>query len=380
MKHKTLAVAAVLALIVGLMAIPATSWDDSNVADGARAIVDQDANSNIEQNAGVFSEDWNPFADADQDANSNIQQNANVNAENNGFAEADQDANSNIEQNADVSANGGSAQATVDQEANSNIQQNANVRATGDDEAKDVKGKKERDVKERPEKEVEEEQDVAPVKKQPKQKRVCETHMHEKEHVHKKPHVHKERHVHKKPHIHEEEHIHKETHMHKKKGKKGKKYVEHVHEKPHMHEERHVHKKPHIHKERHVHEETHVHEKPHEHCRSVEKKPAKQVEEVEDELDRKGKQSYQPKKQVDQEQPRKDYRKGKMKGKYGNGKTTICHAPPGNAANAHTISVGGGAVQAHLGNHDGDTLGDCAANKGGYSKQKGKTYGHGYGR
>lgn len=40
-----------------------------------------------------------------------------------------------------------------------------------------------------------------------------------------------------------------------------------------------------------------------------------------------------------------------------NNKTTICHIPPGNPANAHTISVGNGAVNAHL-NH-GDYLGPC---------------------
>jgi len=39
------------------------------------------------------------------------------------------------------------------------------------------------------------------------------------------------------------------------------------------------------------------------------------------------------------------------------GKVTICHIPPGNPANAHTISVGASAVPAHI-NH-GDTLGSC---------------------
>ena len=38
-------------------------------------------------------------------------------------------------------------------------------------------------------------------------------------------------------------------------------------------------------------------------------------------------------------------------------KVAICHAPPGNPANSHTISVGENAVQAHL-NH-GDYLGEC---------------------
>jgi hypothetical protein len=37
---------------------------------------------------------------------------------------------------------------------------------------------------------------------------------------------------------------------------------------------------------------------------------------------------------------------------------TICHYPPGNRDNAHTITVGEPAVEAHLRNH-GDTLGPC---------------------
>lgn len=39
-------------------------------------------------------------------------------------------------------------------------------------------------------------------------------------------------------------------------------------------------------------------------------------------------------------------------------KTTICHIPPGNPANAHTICVGNAAVPAHVQNH-GDTIGEC---------------------
>lgn len=39
-------------------------------------------------------------------------------------------------------------------------------------------------------------------------------------------------------------------------------------------------------------------------------------------------------------------------------KVTICHIPPGNPGNAHTITVGEPAVNAHVGNH-GDTLGAC---------------------
>jgi hypothetical protein len=40
-------------------------------------------------------------------------------------------------------------------------------------------------------------------------------------------------------------------------------------------------------------------------------------------------------------------------------KTTICHIPPGNPANAHTLCIGNAAVPAHLHNH-GDSLGACA--------------------
>jgi hypothetical protein len=39
------------------------------------------------------------------------------------------------------------------------------------------------------------------------------------------------------------------------------------------------------------------------------------------------------------------------------GKCTICHVPPGNPDNAHTIRVGEPAVEAHLAH--GDHLGDC---------------------
>jgi len=38
-------------------------------------------------------------------------------------------------------------------------------------------------------------------------------------------------------------------------------------------------------------------------------------------------------------------------------KTTVCHIPPGNPANAHTICVGNPAVKAHLAH--GDSLGVC---------------------
>lgn len=41
------------------------------------------------------------------------------------------------------------------------------------------------------------------------------------------------------------------------------------------------------------------------------------------------------------------------------GKVTVCHMPPGNAANMHTISVSQSALSAHAGH--GDTIGACAA-------------------
>ena len=44
-------------------------------------------------------------------------------------------------------------------------------------------------------------------------------------------------------------------------------------------------------------------------------------------------------------------------------KTTVCHIPPGNPANAHTICVGNAAVPAHL--DHGDFLGTCSCGGGG---------------
>ena len=41
-------------------------------------------------------------------------------------------------------------------------------------------------------------------------------------------------------------------------------------------------------------------------------------------------------------------------------KTTVCHIPPGNPANAHTICVGNSAVPHHVKNH-GDLVGACQA-------------------
>ncbi len=40
-------------------------------------------------------------------------------------------------------------------------------------------------------------------------------------------------------------------------------------------------------------------------------------------------------------------------------KVLVCHVPPGNPANAHTICVGKSAVDAHSSNH-GDAVGACA--------------------
>jgi hypothetical protein len=44
------------------------------------------------------------------------------------------------------------------------------------------------------------------------------------------------------------------------------------------------------------------------------------------------------------------------------GKVTICHIPPGNPGNAHTITVGASAVDAHLAH--GDHLGPCTGDEG----------------
>ena len=40
-------------------------------------------------------------------------------------------------------------------------------------------------------------------------------------------------------------------------------------------------------------------------------------------------------------------------------KVTICHIPPGNPENAHTITVGESAVLTHVAKH-GDTIGPCS--------------------
>lgn len=51
---------------------------------------------------------------------------------------------------------------------------------------------------------------------------------------------------------------------------------------------------------------------------------------------------------------------GKEGGSGGTTKVCLCHVPPGNPGNAHTICVGAPAVQAHL--RHGDSLGECGAN------------------
>jgi hypothetical protein len=45
------------------------------------------------------------------------------------------------------------------------------------------------------------------------------------------------------------------------------------------------------------------------------------------------------------------------------GRVTVCHIPPGNPANAHTITVGAPAVRAHL--RHGDTRGACESTDAG---------------
>lgn len=72
-------------------------------------------------------------------------------------------------------------------------------------------------------------------------------------------------------------------------------------------------------------------------------------------------------------------------------KATICHRPPGNPANAHTITIGAPAVPAHLGH--GDSLGPCAQNQekakqnnkqnndnGGGNRERGNKGGNGKGK
>ena len=58
-------------------------------------------------------------------------------------------------------------------------------------------------------------------------------------------------------------------------------------------------------------------------------------------------------------------------------KTTVCHIPPGNPANAHTICVGNSAVPAHL--DHGDFLGTCACGSDGSASGSGTSTGSGSG-
>jgi hypothetical protein len=46
-------------------------------------------------------------------------------------------------------------------------------------------------------------------------------------------------------------------------------------------------------------------------------------------------------------------------------KVTICHVPPGNPENAHTITIGAPAVDDHIQNHPGDHVGVCEDGGGG---------------
>jgi len=53
-------------------------------------------------------------------------------------------------------------------------------------------------------------------------------------------------------------------------------------------------------------------------------------------------------------------------------KVTICHVPPGNPANAHTITVGAPAVPAHLAH--GDHVGPCGPGEGPCGQDGGQPY------
>jgi hypothetical protein len=46
-------------------------------------------------------------------------------------------------------------------------------------------------------------------------------------------------------------------------------------------------------------------------------------------------------------------------------KVQVCHIPPRNSSNRHTISIAPKAAEAHLANHTGDQLGECPASCGG---------------
>jgi hypothetical protein len=48
---------------------------------------------------------------------------------------------------------------------------------------------------------------------------------------------------------------------------------------------------------------------------------------------------------------------------YQSGKVTICHVPPGNPTNYHTLEVSQNALQAHL--DHGDCIGSCESHENG---------------
>jgi hypothetical protein len=62
---------------------------------------------------------------------------------------------------------------------------------------------------------------------------------------------------------------------------------------------------------------------------------------------------------------------GENKRNDGDHKVLICHIPPGNPDNAHTISVDESAVEAHLAH--GDSLGECAEDSATVSVGSGET-------
>jgi uncharacterized membrane protein YgcG len=59
-------------------------------------------------------------------------------------------------------------------------------------------------------------------------------------------------------------------------------------------------------------------------------------------------------------------------------KTTVCHIPPGNPANAHTICIGNAAVAKHLEKH-GDFVGTCSCTGSGSDGGSGGSGGGGGG-
>lgn len=69
------------------------------------------------------------------------------------------------------------------------------------------------------------------------------------------------------------------------------------------------------------------------------------------------KDKYDDKKEKKHKKDKKDKKKPKKPGDGQNERVTLCHVPPGNPANAHTITVSENAVDAHLAH--GDYLGPC---------------------